>query len=119
MEKEKRIEVQTRDENWKWFSEVICYINTYSNIDLHESIMGSSEMDEFKKSLWESEKETADKEVQNNMIDYVMKNTQDTLSGKQVRNCYEKLIDDIIESVIEDEKEQETEEYPNIDALIL
>lgn len=119
IEKEKSLNVQVREKNWKWFLNVIFYINTYSNIDLRESIMESSEMDDFKKSLWVSDKDTADKEVQNNIISYVMKNTQDTLSEKQVRNCYENLIDDIIESVIEDEKEQETEEYPNIDALIL
>ena len=39
------------------------------------------------------------------MITYVLKNIQTQLTEKQIKNCYEKMLDDMIECVLENEIE--------------
>lgn len=65
----------------------------------------------------EKDGKDSDKEVQKNMVEYVLKHTQEELSEKQVMNCYERMLDEMIECVIESETEQKETKYLNIEAL--
>lgn len=106
-EQEQCLAPERKEELWNWFLNAVYYIKRYSNIDLREAILEHPQMEAFKKSLWEKGG-GEDDDIQQNLINYVMENVQETLSEKQIRSCYEKLMDDMIESVIESETVQKS-----------
>lgn len=72
-------------------------------------------MEKFKQTLWEKKGEDAKK----NMISYIQKHAYEELSEKQIMNCYEKMLDDMLECVVENETKENNERYFMIEALIL
>lgn len=117
LEQNQRLSHERRTEIWDWLLDTICFIDKYRNLDLREWIMTHPDMEKFKHSLWEKNEKDSDKEVQKNMVGYVLKHTQEELSEKQVMNCYERMLDEMIECVIESETEQKEAKYLNIEAL--
>ena len=105
------IEPEKRMEMWEKFGDVICFVNKYRNFDLREWVKTHPSMEEFKNLLWEKEEGN---EVQKNIITYVSKNIQAQLTEKQIKSCYEKMLDDMIECVFENEIEDKKEERSNL-----
>ena len=101
---------------WEWFQKAIIFIGKNRNLSLKEQVISHPKVDEFKKSLWGKSANGNLETVQKNLINYVMKHTLEKLSEKQIRNCYEKLLDDMLECVLEIELE-EKKKYSNIDSL--
>lgn len=118
LEQKQELTKRRREEIWNWLWDAICFIDKYQNLDLREWIMTHPDMEKFKRSLWGRNEEDSAQEVQKNMVGYVLKNTQENLSEKQIMNCYEKMLDDMIECVIEDEPERREVKYSNIESLI-
>ena len=110
------IENGKRKDIWEWFQEAIHVIGKYRNSNLHEQVLSHSKVSEFKKSLWGNKTDGDVEIIQKNMINYVMKHTPDKLSEKQIRNCYERLMNDMLECVLEIEAE-EKKKNANIDSL--
>ncbi len=104
-EQEKCLAQDKKEKYWKWFLNAVYFIQRYSNIDLRAAILEHPQMETFKKSLWERDS-GEDDDIQKNLINYVMENTQEKLSEKQIFRCYEKLMEDMIESVIENDAVQ-------------
>lgn len=117
LEQNQGLTQERRKNIWDWLLATICFIDKYRNLDLQEWIMTHPDMEKFKQSLWEKDGKDSDKEVQKNMVGYVLKHTQEELSEKQVMNCYERMLDEMIECVIESETEQKETKYLNIEAL--
>lgn len=116
LERQEGLENVQRKNIWEWFQKAIIFIGKNRNLSLKEQVISHPKVDEFKKSLW-GKSENGDLEiVQKNLINYVMKHTSEKLSEKQIRNCYEKLLDDMLECVLEIELE-EKKKYSNIDSL--
>ena len=105
-----------RENNWMWFLKAISFIGRYRNLNIQEQVASHPRVAEFKRSLWGRPADRDLENVQNNMINYVMKHATEKLSEKQIRNCYEKLLDDMLECVLEIETE-EKRKYTNIDSL--
>lgn len=103
---------------WEWFTKALYYIRKHQNDELLKKVLLSDEMEFFKSSLWGREKENSAENAKNNMIDYVMKNTKQNLTEKQVKNCYEKMFDDIISSVIGIETDKAEKTFPYIELLV-
>ena len=106
----------SRKEIWEWFQETIQVIGKYRNLNLQEQVASHPKINEFKNSLWGHQMDGDVEIIQKNMINYVMKHTSEKLSEKQIRNCYERLMDDMLECVLETETE-EKKKYSNIDSL--
>lgn len=94
---------------------MINYIEKYRKFNLHEYLAQNPDMEKFKQTLWEKKGEDAKK----NMISYIQKHAYEELSEKQIMNCYEKMLDDMLECVVENETKENNERYFMIEALIL
>lgn len=104
------------EETWNWFQNALEFISRYRNLDIQKLVTSHPKVEEFKKTLWgKSQKGDLDT-VQKNLINYVMKHAVEKLSEKQIRNCYEKLLDDMLACVLETEPE-EKKKYTIIEAL--
>lgn len=101
---------------WQWFQQAMGFIYRYRNVDIKALVTTHPKVEKFKKLLWGSDRDGNVEVVQKNQIDYIMKHTVEKLSEKQIRNCYEKLLDDMLECVLEVEPE-EKRKYPNVKAL--
>lgn len=100
---------------WNWLMQVIDYIEKYQKFGPHEYLAQNPDMEKFKQTLWEKKGENAKK----NMISYIQKHAYEELSEKQIMNCYEKMLDDMLECVVENETKENNERYFMIEALIL
>ena len=101
---------------WNWFQQAMGFIYRYRNVDIKALVTTHPKVEKFKKSLWGRDRDGNVEVVQKNQIDYIMKHTVEKLSEKQIRNCYEKLLDDMLECVLEVEPE-EKRKCPNVKAL--
>lgn len=101
---------------WKWFLQAMGFIYRYRDMNIKDLVTTHPKVEEFKKSLWGREEDGNIEVVQKNQIDYIMKHTTEKLSEKQIRNCYEKLLDDMFECILEAEPEED-KKYPNVRAL--
>lgn len=104
------------DKVWNWFQDAIEFISEHRNLDIQGLVTSHPRVEEFKKALWGKPEKGDLDTVQKNLVDYVMKHTKEKLSEKQIRNCYEKLLDDMLVCVLDTEPE-ENKKYTNIDAL--
>lgn len=102
---------------WKWFQQAMGFIYRYRNVDIKALVTTHPKVEKFKKSLWGRDRDGNVEVVQKNQIDYIMKHTTEKLSEKQIRNCYEKLLDDMLECVLEVEPE-EKRKYLNVKSLL-
>ena len=102
---------------WQWFQRAMGFINKYRKIDVKKQVTTHPKVEKFKKSLWGTGKDGSVEAVQKNQIDYVMKHAAEKLSEKQIRNCYEKLLNDMLECVLEVGPEKE-KKYPNVNAIL-
>ncbi len=100
---------------WSWLIQAVNYIEKYRKFNLHEYLAQNPDMEKFKQTLWEKKGEDAKK----NMISYIQKHAYEELSEKQIMNCYEKMLDDMLECVVENETKENNERYFMIEALIL
>lgn len=112
-----RLQSDMKEKYWKWFLNAVRFIRQKSNADIRKQILEDDEMKKFKRSLWEGSSTETD-DVQKNLISYVMEKSQEDLSEKQVRRCYEKLMDDMIESVIQNQIVQTSKDNSYIEMLI-
>lgn len=115
LKNEQSVSEEEREAMWDWLLKAINFIDQYKNLDLQEWVTTHPSMERFKRSLWG--KVESEEEVKKNMIGYVLKHTQEGLSEKQIINCYEKMIDDMIECILEDETEQNNGKNSIIEAL--
>lgn len=104
------------EKEWKWFQSAICFIDERRQLNISELLASHPKMEQFKKSLWGRENDSNLEKVQKNLIDYVMRNSVEKLSEKQIRSCYEKLLDDLLECELETEPDHK-KKYSNIEAL--
>ena len=109
---------QKQEKAWSWFLQAMGFIVRHRNLNVKALVTTHPQTEKFKKSLWGSDKDGNVEIVQKNQIDYIMKHTVEKLSEKQVRSCYEKLMDDLLECVLEVEPE-EGKNFPNVRALYL
>lgn len=109
---------QKQEKAWCWFLQAMGFIVRHRNLNVKALVTTHPQTEKFKKSLWGRDKDGNVEIVQKNQIDYIMKHTVEKLSEKQVRSCYEKLMDDMLECVLEVEPEEGTN-FPNVRALCL
>lgn len=108
-----KVKTNERDELWEWFTKALYYIKKHQNDEFLKKVLSHAEVIHFKESLWGSDKENSVENAKKNIVNYVSKNVEQSLTEKQVKNCYEKMLDDIITAVIgiETERTERTVSY--------
>lgn len=92
------------EEIWEWFQQAICFIDRYRSVNMQKLVASHPKVEEFKRRLWGKEDGNNLETVQRNLIEYVMKHTAEKLTEKQVRSCYERLLDDMLECILDKEQ---------------
>lgn len=109
------LSVERETQIWSWFQQAIRFIDKYRSVNMQELVASHPKVEEFKRSLWGKEGGDGLESTQKNLIEYVMKHSTEKLTEKQVRSCYERLLDDMLECVLE--KEPKDKKRSTIEAL--
>lgn len=84
----------------EWFARSLYYIKNHQGDVYIQAILGHPEVQKFRDLLWGNERGTRADVAKKNMVAYVVRNTRQTMTEKQVENCYEEMFDDMIKAVI-------------------
>lgn len=105
-------------ELWEWFTKSLYFLRKYQRDEFLNKVLTHEDVERFKESLWGSDKENHSEDVRENIVNYVVNNSKQGLTEKQVKKCYEKMYDDIITSVIGNDMVNVESDAQYIDLLI-